>query len=733
MRHALLLVLPLLWSCGPKAADSTAAAAQASAWDYPDAARGDVVDTYHGVQVADPYRWLEDPDSDASRAWIEAENALTRSYIDAVPQRQAIQDRLHALWNHERFGTPFHQGGRYFWTRNDGLQNQNVLYVADGLDAEPRPLLDPNGWSEDGTVALGSYAVTEDARYIAYSKQDGGSDWRIWHIRDIDSGADLADELRWVKFSGVSWLPDGSGFFYSRYPEPDKALQDVTENNSLYFHRRGTPQAEDLLVYAEPDHPQRGFGAGVTDDGEHAVITVWEGTENKCRVYVMDLDEGWQDALSPEGPRAEVTRIFDAYDAAWYQVADEGDRLWFWTNKDAPKGRVVSLTLAAPGELTEVVPESEHVLETVNRVGGHLVLQRLEDAKSAVEVVTLDGAHVRDVALPGVGSVGGFAGDPDRDETFYGFTGFTSPHTIYRYDVATGEQELLRRPALAFDPDGYVTEQRFATSRDGTRVPYFVTHKKGLAMDGSNPTILYGYGGFNISLTPWFSVSNVAWLELGGVYVVANLRGGGEYGEAWHEAGTKLQKQNVFDDLFAVAEQLQADGLTRPDKLAVMGGSNGGLLVGAAITQRPELFGAALPAVGVLDMLRYHQFTIGWAWASDYGTSADPDEFKALLAYSPVHNTKPGTAYPATLITTADHDDRVVPAHSFKFAAALQHAQGGPAPVLIRVETRAGHGGGKPTTMVIEELADRYAFLFRALDMQPQIPQASGASPAESE
>jgi len=728
MRRSHLPLLPLvatcaalaLPGCGEKA--PPAAAAAAPAFQYPDAARGDVVDDYHGTQVADPYRWLEDPDSAESRGWIEAENALTHGYIDAVPQRAAIQDRLHALWNYERFGVPFHQHGRYFWKRNDGLQNQSVLYVADGLDAEPRVLLDPNAWSEDGTVALSSYGVSEDARFIAYGRSDGGSDWVTWSFKDIDTGADLPDTLTWTKFSGVSWAHDGSGVFYSRYPTPTQELQDVNEDNKLYFHAMGTDQADDLLVYEDPEHPRRSFSGSVTRDGSLLVITDSEGTEEKSRVYVKDLTGDWRD----DAPGQGVVPLLTEYDAGYYFIAKDGSRLLFWTNKDAPRGRVVALDLDGvegpvdSDSLVVVVPQGDAVLSSANRVGDHLVLRWQVDAHDKVEITDLQGQHERDVDLPGLGSVWGFAGDPDRDETFFAFTGFTDPSTIYRYDVGTGERSLFKRPAVAFDPDAYVTQQVFYTSGDGTRVPMFITHKKGIELDGSNPTILYGYGGFNISLTPWFSVTNQVWMEMGGVYAVANLRGGGEYGEEWHDAGTLDNKQNVFDDFFAAAHYLIDNGYTRTDKLAIQGGSNGGLLIGAAITQHPELFGAALPAVGVMDMLRYHLFTIGWAWASDYGTSDDPDQFQTLLKYSPVHNTKPGTHYPPTLITTGDHDDRVVPAHSFKFAAALQHDQGGPAPVLIRIETRAGHGGGKPTGLVIEAKADIFAFLVRALDMDPQ-------------
>jgi len=737
--RALLLLAPvlagagLLTSCAPKVAAPLAAAPAAPApppLAYPQAARGEVVDDYFGTSVPDPYRWLEDTDAPETRRWIDAENQLTASWLSQVPQRQAIVDRLHALWNYERIGVPFHQGDRYFWSRNDGLQNQAVLYSAPALDQAPVALIDPNTWSPDGTVALTSYAIDEQAHYIAYGRSDGGSDWSTWRVRDIRTGQDLPDELKWIKFTSVSWLRDGTGFFYDRYPEPAQALADVNENNRLYLHRLGSPQDQDLLVVSDDAHPRRGFGGSVTDDGKYLVITGSEGTDQKSRVYVKPLSKGWQ----KKGANADVVKLLDQFDAAYYLVTSQGSRFWFWTNKDAPRGRVIAVDLDKPdaAHWTEVVPEQADVLESANRVGDDLVLSYLHDAHNTVQVDTLLGVKVRDVPLPGLGSTGGFAGDPDRSETFYSFTGFTDPASIYRYDVDSGEATLFKRPAVQFNPDDYVTQQDFATSKDGTRVPIFITHKKGIVLDGSNPTILYGYGGFNISLTPWFSVSNQVWMELGGVYAVANLRGGGEYGEAWHQAGALDHKQNVFDDFIAAAQYLEAQGYTRPDKLAIQGGSNGGLLIGAVETQRPDLFGAALPAVGVMDMLRYHKFTIGWAWASDYGTSDDPAQFQTLYAYSPYQNIKDGVSYPPTFVTTGDHDDRVVPGHSFKFTAAMQHAQAGAAPILIRVETRAGHGGGKPTSMVIDEIADRYAFLVKVLGMQPALPITGAPVASES-
>jgi len=672
---------------------------------YPEARRGDVVDTYFGEAVEDPYRWLEDPDASETRSWITAQNALTRSVIDGVPDRQAIRDRLQELWDFEKYSAPSKRAGKYFWSYNSGLSNQSTFYVGDGPDGEGRALLDPNTLSEDGTVSLAETSVSPDGRFFAYATSDGGSDWQTWRVRDVETGEDGADLLEWVKFSGAWWAPDSSGFYYARFPAPEGGaeLEDVNLNQALYFHELGQPQSEDTLVYSNPDEPEWGYDAEVTEDGQWLIIEIGQGTEEKNRVYVQSLNGG------------PPIRLFDAFDAYYHFIGNDGGRLWFRTDRDAPRGRVVVADLAEHGAITEVIPESEATLRRASFVGGHLVAAYLEDAKSAVKVYTPAGEHVRDVVLPGIGTARGFGGRQDDPETFFTFSSFTSPAEIWRYDVASGEASKLRSAAVAFDPSLYVTEQVFYESADGTRVPMFVSRRADVALDGTAPTLLYGYGGFNIPITPSFKVDRLVWMEAGGIYAVANLRGGGEYGADWHEAGTKLNKQNVFDDFIAAAEHLVAEGYTRPDRLAIEGRSNGGLLAGATLLQRPDLFGAALPGVGVLDMLRYHKFTIGWAWASDYGTSEESEAmFKYLRAYSPVHNAVPAD-YPATLITTGDHDDRVVPAHSFKFAAALQHAQSGPDPVLIRVETRAGHGAGTPTSMRLDELADRHAFLNYAL------------------
>ncbi len=683
--------------------------------EYPQARKGDVVDTYHGVEVADPYRWLEDPDSPETRAWIEAENEITFSFLESIPQRKAIEKRLTELWDYEKFGVPFKRADRYFFFKNDGLQNHSVLYTVRSLDDEPRVLIDPNAFSEDGTVALAGLAISDDARYIAYAKAEGGSDWNEWFVRDIETGEDLDDHIQWAKFSGASWAKDGSGFYYSRYDAPpagDK-LQSVNEYQKLYFHELGTPQSEDRLVYQDTEHPDWSFAGNVTDDGRYLVISVGKGTERKNQVYYKDLQK----------PDAPVVKLIDEFTAQYGLIDNDGPVFWFQTDDNAPRERIIAIDIRSPQRENwqEIVPEAEQVLRGVGLVNDTFFAHYLTDAHSQVKLFDLAGNFQSELELPGIGSAGGFGGRRDHTETFYSFTGFNMPTTVYRYDCTTGQSTLFRRPEVDFNPDAYVTRQIFYTSKDGTRVPMFITHRRGLKLNGENPTMLYGYGGFDVPLTPYFSISNLVWMEMGGVYAVANIRGGGEYGRAWHEAGMRKNRQNVFDDFIAASEWLIANGYTSSDKLAIHGGSNGGLLVAACMIQRPDLYGAVLPAVGVLDMLRFHKFTIGWAWVSDYGSPDDPEEFKVLHSYSPLHNLEPGTHYPATLITTADHDDRVVPAHSFKFAAALQAAQGGPEPTLIRIETRAGHGAGKPTSKIIEEQADKWAFLVKTLDMKPKM------------
>src|SRR2546428_453263 len=680
---------------------------------YPSAHKGAVVDDYHGTPVPDPYRWLEDPDAPDSRAWIEAENRITESYLAQIPQRDAIRRRLTQLWNYPKYGAPFHKAGRYFFFKNDGLQNQSVLYNQASLVADAEVLLDPNVLSSDGTVALSTLALSEDGRLLAYGTSASGSDWEEFHVRDIATARDRADHLRWIKFSGASWTHDGRGFFYSRYPEAaDKALTSVNRFQKVYYHGLGSDQPQDVLVYERPDQPDWGFSAAVTDDGRYLVMNVWLGTDRRNRVYYLDL----RSATRPKVTGA-VARLLDDFDASYGFIGNDGPVFYFLTDLDAPKKRVIAIDTRQPerARWREIIPQGEDVLEGVQIIHDVFVAHSMHDAHSRLRLFGLDGRFLKDVALPTLGAVASISGERKDDQMFYAFTSFLYPTTIFRYDFTAGTSSVFKAPAIDFDPSGYETSQVFYASKDGTRVPMFVTHKKGIKLDGSNPTYLYGYGWFDISLTPSFSVSLLAWLELGGVYAVPNLRGGGEYGEDWHQAGMHEKKQNVFDDFIAAAEYLIAQGYTTPAKLAIGGGSNGGLLVGAAITQRPELFGAALPAVGVMDMLRFHKFTIGWAWVTEYGSADSAAQFPYLYKYSPLHNIRPGTRYPATLITTADHDDRVVPGHSFKFAATLQAAQAGPRPVLIEIETKAGHGAGKPTSKIIEEQADRLAFLVRNL------------------
>jgi prolyl oligopeptidase len=668
------------------------------------------VDVYHDVKVPDPYRWLEDPDSEETRAWVDAQNAVTYPYLESLPQREAIEKRLTTLWNYERYGAPRKRGGRYFFTHNDGLQNQSVLFVADSLDSEPRELLDPNTLSEDGTVALAGTAVSKDGQFLAYGLAEGGSDWRQWKVREVATGKDRTDDVRWVKFSGVSWTADSQGFFYSRYDEPTEGeeLTGVNYFQKLYYHRLGDPQSADRLIYERTDRKEWGFGGEVTEDGDYLIINVWRGTEEKNQIFYKSLGDS----------DAPVVELLAGFDAEYEFIGNDETTFWFKTDLHAPLRRVVAIDIDAPerDNWLEIIPEAKTVLLGASVVGDRFYASYLKDAASQVRVFELDGRGVGEVQFPAIGTVSGFGGRREDTEIFYSFTNFTTPSTIYRYDVASGESTIYREPEVDFDPRAYETSQVFYHSKDGTKVPMFIISKKDLQLDGDNPTLLYGYGGFNISITPQFSVTNLAWMERGGIYAVANLRGGGEYGRAWHEAGMVHNKQNVFDDFIAAAQWLIDNQYTCSEKLAMRGGSNGGLLVGAVMTQRPKLFAAALPAVGVMDMLRFHKFTIGWAWVSDYGSSDDPDQFKTLRAYSPLHNLKPGTAYPATLIMTADHDDRVVPAHSFKFAAELQHCQAGDAPVLIRIETSAGHGAGTPTSKLIAAAADWLAFLAEALD-----------------
>ena len=700
-------------SFGAHAQNSTTGASQQMMKknSYPVARKGDQVDDYHGVKVADPYRWLEDLDSDETRSWVDAENKLSFGFLEAIPARAAIKERITKLWNYEKYGVPFKEGNRYFYSRNSGLQNQSVLYTVTSLDGQPKLVLDPNTLSSDGTVALSGMQVSNGGKLLAYSLSASGSDWQEWKVRDVDTGQDLSDDLKWVKFSGVSWTRDNSGFYYSRYDEPKSdSLKATNYFQKVYFHKLGTPQSEDVLVYERPDQKDWLFGAQVTEDGDYLIIPIFQGTDSKTRVYYKDLKSN----------NSGVVKLLDDFDAAYSFIGNQGSRFWFQTDLQASRGKIIEIDTAKPERANwkVLVPEGPEALQTATLVNHKFILNYLKDAYTQVRIHDTNGKLLNEVQFPGIGSADGFGGKATDTETFYSFTGFTTPTTIYRYDTATGKSSVFRQPKVDFDPSTFETKQVFYTSKDGTKVPMFITYKKGLKLDGNNPTYLYGYGGFNVSLSPAFSVGNLVWMEMGGVYAQPNLRGGAEYGEDWHQGGMKLKKQNVFDDFIAAAEWLIKNKYTSTPKLSIGGGSNGGLLVGAALTQRPDLFGAALPAVGVMDMLRFQKFTIGWAWVSDYGSSENADEFKALYAYSPLHNIKPGTAYPATLVTTADHDDRVWPGHSFKFAATLQAAQEGSAPILIRIETKAGHGAGKPTSKIIEEIADRWAFLVKTLEMK---------------
>jgi prolyl oligopeptidase len=690
---------------------------------YPPTRRSDVVDDYHGTRVADPYRWLEDVDSPETRNWVEAENRVTFAYLEQIPERERIRRRLTELWDYPKYGAPFKKGGRYFFFKNSGLQNQAVLYTQSSLAARPEILLDPNTLAPDGTVALSILAFAEDGRTMVYGTSGSGSDWQEFRVRDVLTHQDRDDHLKWIKFSSAAWTHDGAGFFYSRYPEPaagSDALLDVNHNQKVYYHRLGTAQSADVLIYERPDHPDWGFSVEVSADGRYAVYTVWLGTDRRNRVYYQDLGDAKHPRLD-----APVVRLLDDFDASYGFVGNDGPTLYFQTDHTAPRGRIIAVDTRRPEQSAwhELVPQAADVLEGSQIVHNTFVVRYLHDAYSQLRLFALDGKPLGDVGMPTLGSIVQVTGEPRDDEMFYAFTSFLYPTTIFRHDFTTGRSTVFKAPEIAFDASGYETVQVFYRSKDGTRAPMFLTYKQGLKRDGSNPTYLYAYGGFNVNMTPAFSIGVLAWLEMGGVFAQAVLRGGSEYGEEWHQAGMLDRKQNVFDDFIAAAEYLIAEGYTSPPKLAIGGGSNGGLLIGAVLNQRPELFGAALPAVGVMDMLRFHKFTIGWAWVTEYGSADTVGQFPALYRYSPIHNLKSGTHYPATLITTADHDDRVVPGHSFKYAAALQAAQGGSEPVLIRIETKAGHGAGKPTAKIIEEQTDRWAFLVHNLHMV--VPPAS--------
>ena len=679
---------------------------------YPEAKKVNQVDDYFGTKVPDPYRWLENDTSKETAAWVKEENKLTFGYLEKIPYRNKIKKRLEELWNYPKMSSLWKEGGYYFFARNDGLQNQSVYYILKKPGDEPQVILDPNKLSKDGTVALSNFAVSKDGKYLGYGISRGGSDWQEFFVRDIKTKKDLSDHLRWIKFSGMAWY--GDGFYYSRYAKPARGQELVAanKNNKVYYHRTGTSQDQDRLVYEDPAHPDRSFSPGVTEDRKYLIISVTQSTSGNA-LYVKNLQQ-------KDAPLIKLVKNFD-HD---YWVVDHiGDQLLIMTNDNAPDYKLIALR---DNDLNiehaiEILPEKEQVLTSVIPGGGKLIAEYLKDAHSVLNVYDMKGKFLHEVALPGIGTVGGFHAKPNDNVAFYSFTSFTFPSVVYKYDIANNRSEVYFKPDINFDFDNYVTEQVFYYSKDSTRVPMFIVHQKNIVLNGKNPTLLYGYGGFNISLTPSFRISRLVWLENGGVFAMANLRGGGEYGEKWHLAGTKMHKQNVFDDFIWAAKYLIKKHYTSPRYLAIQGGSNGGLLIGAVVNQAPELFRVALPAVGVMDMLRYNKFTIGRYWASDYGTSEDSREmFEYLYHYSPLHNIRPGKPYPAILITTADHDDRVVPAHSFKYAATLQATYKGKNPILIRIETKAGHGGGKPTTKQIEEAADLYSFTFYNMGITPK-------------
>lgn len=735
MKKLAILFLITLYACQPAdnaqdagntAADSVNSTVAVSAsesvepeWNYPETAKVDQSDDYHGMAVSDPYRWLEEDvrESEDVANWVKTQNDITFAYLETIPERDRIKKRLTSLWDYEKFGVPFREGGKIFYFRNDGLQNQSVLYSQDGLDSEPQLVIDPNTFSDDGTVALADVEISPDGRYAAMAIQDGGSDWRTVKVLDLQTGNELDDKLEWVKFSSLAWAADSSGFYYSRFPatEEGEEFQSLNKNQRIYFHGAGTAQETDKLIYSRDDQPDWLLIPAISEDGRFLVVYAQTGSGGNQMAF---LDLARDDA--------EAVFITENFDNEFAFVGNVGDTLVFRTNLDAPRGRLVAIDSNNPGRdnWQVLVAESEAVMRGASLVGNSLIAVYLRDAYSQVQQFALDGTPVRKVELPGIGSVSGFGGKADGKESFYSYSSFNSPPTIYRFNTESGESTVFKTVNVDFDPADYVVKQVFFNSKDGTRVPMFLAHREGLQLNGDAPTLLYGYGGFNIAITPRFSISRLAWMEMGGVFALANIRGGGEYGDDWHKSGTKLQKQNVFDDFIAAGEYLVAERYTSPKKLAVMGGSNGGLLVGAVVNQRPDLFAAGLPAVGVMDMLRFHKFTAGRFWTDDYGSSDNPEEFKALYAYSPYHNLKDGTEYPAILVTTADTDDRVVPGHSFKYAARLQEAQAGTAPVMIRIETRAGHGSGKPTELIIGEVADEWAFLADNLDME--LPESYG-------
>lgn len=675
---------------------------------YPVSQKVDTVDHYHGTEIADPYRWLEDDNSDETKAWVVEQNKVTDSLLAEIPFRQKIQDRLTQIWDYPKYGLPFKKGDYWYYYKNDGLQGQYVIYQMESLEGEPVVFLDPNTFSQDGTVALSGLSFSKDGKLCAYSISSGGSDWREVFVMDVETKEKLADHLQWIKFSGISWYKNG--FYYSRYDAPAEGdeLKGVNENNKVYYHIVGTAQSQDDLIYQDPEHPKFGWYMGTTEDEKYLILSGSNPSAKGNSLYFKATSD----------KKGAFIPIQDHFDFDTWILDNEGDELFVMTNENAPKNKVYKFNAKNPKETREVIPQTTDVLRNVEMVGGKLLVSYMHDASSKAYVYNLDGSLEHQIDLPGIGSISGFSGEKESNTAFYSFTSFTSPSMAFKYDIKNNKSEVFRASGIDFDINQYETKQVFYSSKDGTKVPMFIVHKKGLKLDGQNPTLLYGYGGFNISLTPFFSISNLVLLENGGVYALPNIRGGGEYGEEWHEAGMQLNKQNVFDDFIAAAEYLIEEGYTNSEKLAIKGGSNGGLLVGACMTQKPELFQVAIPEVGVMDMLRYHKFTIGYYWVPDYGSSDDQVQFENLIKYSPLHNIKEGTCYPATIITTADHDDRVVPAHSFKFAAELQSKQSCANPTVIRIESKAGHGAGKSTDKVIEEATDLWSFMFYNMGLE---------------
>lgn len=679
---------------------------------YPETAKGDVVDNYHGTEVADPYRWLEDDMSDETAEWVKTQNELTYGYLEKISFRDAIKKRITEIWDYPKMSAPEKEGSNYFYTYNSGLQNQNIVYIKDSPEGEGKVFLDPNKFSEDGTTSLANFSISKDHKYAGYGTSTGGSDWREFFIRDIETGEDLGDHLKWIKFSGMAWFKDG--FFYTRYDKPGEGdeLKAANTNSKVFYHRVGTDQDEDILIHKDPEHPDRGFGVGVTEDEAYMILVATESTSgNQLAVKKAGLE------------MSSLVWLSKNFENNYHVVGNKDNILYVLTNYEAPNYRLLAVDMKQPAQdkWIDILPENEKdVLENVQLLGGKIVATYISDAYNKSYVYNLDGSLMHEVALPGIGSVGGFTGKMKDTDAFYTFTSFNYPSTIFKYDIEKNLSEVYYESEVDFKADDYETKQVFYSSKDGTKIPMFIVHKKGLDLNADNPTLLYGYGGFNVSMTPGFSITRAVWMEQGGVFALANIRGGGEYGEAWHMAGTVLEKQNVFDDFIAAAEYLVDNKYTSPGRLACYGGSNGGLLIGAVVNQRPDLFAAASPMVGVMDMLRFHKFTIGRYWTVDYGSSDDPEQFEYLLKYSPIHNISSEKAYPAIIVTTGDHDDRVVPAHSFKYAATLQEKITSDRPALIRINTDAGHGAGKPTDMIIQEYADVWAFFYENMDFTPK-------------